>query len=163
MDDARRVISFETSKRRFYDLFNVWEGLGIIKKMHKKQGQYKWVGLDSARDNMRNICRKNWLNFNVPNRGFRSLTQMAHHIGLWCCAYPTTATNECKVTAKFLRNKFKNNRRVYDVICVMEGTGLLKSDRKKRKYKQELVWLDKDGTTLEKKIIFKLGGVNVFE
>ena len=132
LDKMMQVIPEGGSKRRFYDVVNVWEGLGVVKCKMLTPRQYKWVGPAKAHKKLVELCKHGFLKFNVPPLGFKGLIQTAFHMGLYCCTLGHITTLE-------LKKAFNTNRRVYDVVNVMKATRFM-SEKKDKTYKNTFYW-----------------------
>lgn len=137
LETLRQVIPEETSKRRFYDLINVWEGLGVVRLKSSKPRVYKWFGPGKSKEHIIDLCAFGRTNlYLVPKHGYSKLPQLAHHMGVYMCEKARFPG----VTIKMLQTKFKSPRRIYDVLAVMIALGFVKVFKQKRG-KKRLAWV----------------------
>jgi len=102
--------------RRVRDILNVWEGVGLISKCTLALTTFRWNGIRHVIDQF-DVGNTEALYNSIKNGQLKHLSfQVAKHL---VSIYPNTPN------IRDLAVKYNSHRRIYDVMSVLYGTGLI--------------------------------------
>ncbi len=117
LSEARQILSI--SRRRMHDIVTILSGVGAFKKI--KVDQYELIGLHNLYISQ-NI---DWYRKKQTNIRLVVLAQLIFRDLMQCKTFENYKVMFAVITGKSTPNNPRMSRRVYDVLNVFEGAGIL--------------------------------------